>query len=215
MPTSLPARRESQQARSTETSRRLLAAAETLLEEKSFDDTSVQEIALRAGVTTGAFYARFRDKEAVLQVLEEQLHEAMERVADQQSMPEVWTGRAVEDMLRQHHTNLVRTYREYRGTARALLLRANQDAALQERFENLNKRNLPMIARAIAKHGKLKHPGGMKAIHFALLTVRSMCREVILFNSSYPGSKAPSDEVLVEQLTRMVMSYLGLPMSAR
>ena len=211
MTTSLPARRETQQARSEETSRRLLAAAETLLEEKSFDDTSVQDIALRAGVTTGAFYARFRDKEAVLQVLEEQLHAAMERVADQQSMPERWTGRAIEEMLRQHHANLVRTYREYRGTARALLLRANQDAALHRRFENLNKRNLPIVAQAIAKHGKVRHPGGMKAIHFALLSVRSMCREVVLFNQSYPGSRPPSDEILVEELTRMVMSYLGLP----
>jgi AcrR family transcriptional regulator len=210
MPTSLPAQRESQQARSSETSRRLLEAAEEILEQKGFDECSVAEIAARAGVTTGAFYARFRDKEAVLQVLEDNLHAALEAVVDKQRLPDHWTSPSVEALLRQHHTYLVQAYRTHRGAARALLLRAHQDPQLRKRIELLNRRNLPIMAAGLAEHGKVKHPGGMAAIEFALLTVRSLCREVVLFGQSWPGRTPPSDAELVEELTRMVMAYLGL-----
>lgn len=208
MVTTAPAQHVSQQARSTETSRRLLVAAEALLAEKSFEAMGVAELAMRAGLTTGAFYARFRDKEAVLQVLEGQFHAALERVADAQAMP-ADPDRTVEEILRQHHTSLVRTYREHRGAARALLMRANQDEALRGRIEALNRRNLSIIARSIAKQGRIRDASGRKAIQFALLAVRSVCREVILLNQSWPGAEPPSDKVLVAELTRMVMGYLA------
>jgi AcrR family transcriptional regulator len=202
--------RAPQQARSAETTRRLIAAAEKLLEDQSFDDTSVTAIAERAGVTIGAFYARFGDKAGLLRVLEGDLIEAFETLADQQVLPQRWTGRAIESVLREHHANLVRTYREHRGSARALLLRAHTDAVLRRRFDKLNQRNLPLIARAIAKHTKISHPSAERALQFALLAVRSVCREVILFDQDFPGGKKITDAVLVEELTQMVISYLGV-----
>jgi AcrR family transcriptional regulator len=202
--------RAPQQARSTETTRRLVAAAEKLLEERSFDDTSVTAIAERAGVTIGAFYARFGDKAGLLRVLEGNLVEAFETLADQQVLPQRWTGRAIESALREHHANLVRTYRAHRGAARALLLRAHTDSALRRRFDKLNQRNLPLIARAIAKHTKISHPSAERALQFALLAVRSVCREVILFEHDFPGGKRLTDAVLVDELTRMVIAYLGV-----
>src|SRR3954463_16064866 len=103
MPALNPARLAAQQARSTETSNRLLAAAEALFAEQSFDDTSVAEIAERAGVTTGAFYARFRDKEALLEVLEEQLYAALGGEIQRLSLPHRTTGLSIEEILDDHH----------------------------------------------------------------------------------------------------------------
>ncbi len=54
------------QARSIKTEQMLLDAFEKLLKEKSFFDLSVSEIATEAGVTTGAIYRRFKDKQDLL-----------------------------------------------------------------------------------------------------------------------------------------------------
>lgn len=61
---------------------RLLAAASEVFGEKGYDGTRVQEIARRAGLTTGAIYANFSGKadlllEAVRQYVGEQLDELL------------------------------------------------------------------------------------------------------------------------------------------
>jgi AcrR family transcriptional regulator len=203
------------QARSAATARRMIDAAERILARKSFDDTSVNEIARDAGVTIGAFYARFGDKDGLLRVLETELREAFEALADTQSTPARWSGRAIAAALRQHHERLVRTYRSHRGSARALLLKAHTDPALRARIDKLNQRNLPLIATAIAEHTRISHPAAERALRFALLTVRSVCRETLLYDQRWPGGRALTDKELVDELTRMVTAYLGIKTDGR
>lgn len=203
------------QARSVATTRRMITAAESILANRSFDDTTVTEIARRAGVTIGAFYARFGDKDGLLRVLEAELRTAFEALTDAQTTPARWTGRAIAAALRQHHESLVRTYRTHRGAARALLLKAHTEPALRARIDKLNQRNLPLIATAIAAHTRISHPAAERALRFALLTVRSVCRETLLYDQSWPGGKPLSDKELVDELTRMVVAYLGIKPTAR
>src|SRR5688572_1885607 len=74
-----PRFRPPQQSRSQATLDRILDAAETVLEEKSFSEATLAEIMDRAGVTVGAFYRRFPDKDALLHLLDNrffaELHE--------------------------------------------------------------------------------------------------------------------------------------------
>ena len=44
----------------------LLAAAREIFAEKGYDGTRVTDVAIRAGMTTGAIYANFRDKDELL-----------------------------------------------------------------------------------------------------------------------------------------------------
>ena len=57
------------QARSQATLERLLESTESLLANKGFEGVTVAEIAMRAGLSVGAVYSRFRDKDALLQCL--------------------------------------------------------------------------------------------------------------------------------------------------
>jgi AcrR family transcriptional regulator len=60
------------QARSEQTLRRLLDAAEVLLRERSsLDDVSISDIAKGAQSSVGGFYGRFRDKDELLLALHE------------------------------------------------------------------------------------------------------------------------------------------------
>ncbi len=54
------------QSRSKATERALSRAARELLNEKSFTDIRVDEVARNAGVSVGGYYARFKGKSALL-----------------------------------------------------------------------------------------------------------------------------------------------------
>lgn len=60
------------QERSTKTQATILAAAREMLEEGGVKALTISGLAARAKLTTGAFYARFRNKEALLQTLFEE-----------------------------------------------------------------------------------------------------------------------------------------------
>ena len=67
--------------RSTQTRRALLVAARSLFIEKGFASTSTPELVERAGLTRGALYYHFRDKEDVLHaVLEEEARQVAEEI---------------------------------------------------------------------------------------------------------------------------------------
>jgi|GEM_PF-624279 len=67
--------REPAQKRSVETLNRLLVAAEAAFSDRGFAAARLTDIAAEAGVTVGAVYARFRDKEALFEAVLRRFHE--------------------------------------------------------------------------------------------------------------------------------------------
>ena len=96
--------RKPQQARSAESYQRMLDAAEEILGEKSFDDATISEIAARAGLTIGAFYARFRDKDSLLSELELRMDADFVTLVDEYLSPEKWDGLTLEETMNLHHS---------------------------------------------------------------------------------------------------------------
>jgi AcrR family transcriptional regulator len=69
--------RPPKQRRSRESYERVLDAAHALLEENGFEGLTVQEVAARSGVSIGAIYERFGNKETLLRAVHARLMEAM------------------------------------------------------------------------------------------------------------------------------------------
>lgn len=69
--------RPPQQRRSRESYERVLDAAYRLLEENGFEGVTVQEVATRSGVSIGAIYERFGNKETLLRSVHARLMEEM------------------------------------------------------------------------------------------------------------------------------------------
>ena len=57
------------QARAAETRKRIVAAAKKLITENGFENVSIEEIAKEAEVSTGSFYTYFKNKEDVIEEL--------------------------------------------------------------------------------------------------------------------------------------------------
>jgi len=198
------------QARSVASYERLVAAARAVLEEKSFDEATVAEIAARAGLTVGAFYARFGDKEALLRHLEELVFDEMRAlVAEVAARADRREGSAAE-LVGDLVAALAGIYRSSRAVCRALVLRSRTDAALRERLRALNRENIERIVAALAASGSIGHDEPERALEFALLAERSLLREAILFGEGFALGRGWDDEALLEETTRMIVRYLDL-----
>ena len=200
--------RAPKQARSVETYNRILDAAEAVMTEKSFDDATIEEIVSRANLTTGAFYARFRNKEALFRHLEDRMTREFISIFSEATAPPDGTGAA--GAIRKMVSLWAGEYFRRRPVARAVVLRSHVDAAMRRRVQSLNQLNFDRSIRFVSGAAKIDHADPAEALAFGFLAVRCVLRETILFREFWPGRSAPTREFLVEEVTRMVLRYLGI-----
>ena len=202
--------RAPRQSRSAEGLERMLAAAEAVLAEKDFDAATLAEIAARAGYTIGAFYARFADKRALLTCLEERTYAALAELLATYIAPDAWATEPLPDLVRAMMAGAVAAYRRHRGALRALVVAARTDPALRARLNRANRATLDRFTAAVvARRADLAHPDPAAGAEFAVLAAGSAMREVILFGDVWPLRGAMTDERLAEELSEMVLRYLG------
>src|SRR5690349_2809433 len=162
-----PRFRPPQQTRSQETLDRILDAAEQVLEEKSFTEATLAEIMDRAGVTVGAFYRRFPDKDALLHLLDERFFHEMKERADDLLDPEHWRGASVRQILTEFARTAVDVYATKRGVARSLFLRARVDPVIQATGRQVNAHNIEQLRALLldpSRRAEVTHPDPERAI---------------------------------------------------
>lgn len=203
------------QARSQETLDRILDAAESLVQEKGFDDTPVSEIVSRAGSSVGAFYSRFPDKEALLHALYERYFEQAMATADDALDPSRWKDAGIDDLVRAVVAFLVVIYREQRGLIRAFVIRNHIDSGFQARRGRLSHHVSERLSDLlVARGGEIRHPDPERAATFGMTLIFATLDSAILFGETRSGAEALSDEELVAELTRAFLAYLGIPRTA-
>jgi AcrR family transcriptional regulator len=199
------------QARSEETLRRLLNAAEELIIEKGHRAVSIPEIARRAGSSVGGFYARFRDRNELLRALEErhflELNQRVERLAD----PTRWTGAETAAIIEAAVAELVSTTRERRPIIAAFLANALEDPVLLEgglRFRRHVEERLSALL--LSRRDEMTHPDPALAIELAIQTAFAIMQQHVLIEETHARGRALSDDELRRELTTMVLRYVGI-----
>ncbi len=203
--------RPPQQARSQETLERILDAAEALVSEKGFGDTSVAEVARRAGSSVGAFYTRFRDKDGLLyQLYDRYLGQAM-ATADDALEPDRWEGVAIPELLHSVVHFLVQIYRERAGLIRAFVLRNHTDPEFGARQERLSHNvSSKLAALLLARRDEIGHPDPQRAAEFGLNMIFATIESAVLFGETRSGAFTLSDAELADELVRAYLAYLGV-----
>jgi AcrR family transcriptional regulator len=204
------------QARSQQTLERLLDSAEALIGEKGFADAPVAEIARRAGFSVGAFYSRFRDKEALLHCLQGRLFDEAVATADATLDPGRWRGAGLVDVACELVAFLVEIHRERAGILREVVVRAPTDARIDARKEALLKhisdRLQPLLLERV---DEIRHPDPDAAARFAFRVVLGVLKEAILFAGPAAHGIPRSDASLSEELSRVFLAYLGVRLPLR
>jgi AcrR family transcriptional regulator len=201
--------REPPRSRIPDIRTRIVDAAQKLLGQKSFDAIALDEIADEAQVTLGQLIAAYPNRDSILAALEPRLEREFGDLVDESLESALWDKASAEEALTNHHLRLVRLYQKWKWLARALVLRDHAGGNSRRHLDRINSRMLPRIARHLLERIDVGHPRPEQAVEFALLAVRSICREVVLFGANWPGSpEPPSAEELAAELTRLFLEHL-------
>ena len=199
------------QARSQETLERLLAAAAELAADKGFDDTTVAEVARRAGSSVGAFYSRFRDKDALLYAVYDRFIEEAMATADDALDPERWEGVGVPEILTSVVRFVVSIYREQGELMRAFVVRGHTDPTFRARQERLSDYvNEGLTRLLLPRSEELSVPNTERATAFALTLIFATIESSVLFGELRTGALTFSDDELAAELTQACFNYLGV-----
>ncbi len=197
------------QARSQATLDRLCRAAAKLLETKHWHQISVQEIAREASSSVGSFYARFPDKEALLDLLDQRYTEEVLELTAVLIREAQASTRSLEDLAELMVAGLVEFHRARRGLIRALVLRARRyrEAAFNERTERMNAAVMGVLKLLEGRMPK-DHEEPSHRIFLAFSFLFSALRDRILFPETIAAPFPLDDRELTRELTIAFLSYL-------
>ncbi len=202
--------RPPQQSRSQETLDRILDAAEQVLAEKAFGEATLAEIMERAGVTVGAFYRRYPDKNALLRHLDERFFGEMQKKGNDILDPERWGNAGAREIIEEFTRQAVDVYTTRRGLLRSLFLRARTDTILQESALQVNEdfiRKLRLVL--MPRRDQMGHPDPERAIELGFMMTIGALRELVVFGEIWPAPPSHTPALAVE-VARMYCGYLGI-----
>lgn len=199
------------QARSRRSLERVLAAAESLLSERLFEEVGIAEIARRAGIAVGTAYLRVPSKEALIPALFERHNAAVatRTAAFAQQIASEPRLRARAALLA---TFAVDYHVRHRGLLRALTtyVRATPDVVPASLFAQ-REALYAVIARALVGDGRdVAREDAFASALFVLGVVNSVCREQILFADVSPLTRTRGgDAILIGRLTDLIERELA------
>ncbi len=208
--------RPPRQSRSQESLERILDAAEQVISERGFDQATVAEIVRRANSSVGAFYGRFKEKDALLRCLHERFCEEAFATVDAVLDPERWRGESIGQILTETVPFLVDAYRQRGGMFAAFMVRATYDPSFTESWASVGAHLVDRFRTLLLERcDEIDHPNPRLAIEFGLQMMLCTLDEMALFRDVEPaGGLTLFDERLPEQLATMFLRYLGVPHSA-
>lgn len=204
--------REPLQERSRETLHRIFEAAERLMADRPFEKITVQQIVKAAGTTTGAFYTRFKDKDALLEAMHARhvadsvvyLEEALAKISGPASYEHVaiivgMIGAVFRLRPALMRSGTLKYWNAPQGTV-ARQVQSTEHAEFAKQIRSVREK-LEGIARAYG------NADPEAAAHFALKIALASSRHHYLFSDERTVLKI-DDQSFERELAKMVECYL-------
>ena len=205
----MPPVNQPRQARSQRTMNRILDAAELLLEDKPFNELSVQEIVRAAGSSVGSFYGRFQDKDGLLQALDERYFDTIIQLIETADAELPWDQLSLAETVQALAELIVTLHSQKQGVQRTLIMaaRQNPDQGVRAREDRLWAAVPTLVERLAAYEAEIRPRPAGPAIQFALFQMYYSAREMMLWphlarNMPFQG------EALASALSASCLAYL-------
>ena len=205
-----------QQARSRESMRKLLKAAGEVLGQHGLEGATIPRIARHAGLTPGAIYRRFPDKDALLETVITGILERQDERLRMMLTPAMVRQIPLAVLAEQLINNMLVSYRANAGLLRALrqFAQGRDHTSFYRKVTRLEMRTYQYLVDLFLEHRKeVKHPDPQMAVSFALVTLISTLIELILVDHDMQCWQAviPKDDLsLKRELLRSFLRYLGI-----
>ena len=196
------------QERSQNTHDRLIEAAERLVSRgRAWSDIGVQELVKEAGASVGAFYNRFRDKDALLHILQISLYQEGEvtaAAAHQLAALDV----PLEALIRAFVSLAVNVYRQQHGIRRALQLEMFNNKAFRDRAVALSKLTCEGLVDVLhARYPTTDMATLRTAVDVAHRLIYGTLDQNLMYEDA-PTDHVLADSTLAEELVLAVHAYL-------
>lgn len=199
-----------QQARSQDTLDRLLDAAEHLLETTPWDSITVAALVSKARSSVGAFYARFPDKDALLQHLHQRRSEEAIETAELALARDQWKGIPLEEVVRAVVEFTTQEYVHRAGFHREMVRRNSVDPRFRERSARVGAHTTRLIASLLDdRRDEIDVEDTLKAADMTHRMLFSALDQQTQFSDRAPGAVAFSAEELATEMVRAILRYLG------
>jgi AcrR family transcriptional regulator len=198
-----------QQDRSRDTQARFARAAKRLMARgKSFDAITVADLVKEADSSVGAFYARFRDKTALLHVLQIELYKEGVATAED-GLKAAVAAKSSEAVARGFVTLAISTYRQHEGLRRALFVQMCNDKELRARATALARETCASLVKLLesrfpdapAERTRTVADVGHRIV-YAVLDQRMM------FGNETPTGREIDDKTLGDELAVAINGYV-------
>jgi AcrR family transcriptional regulator len=205
-----------QQARSRESLRKLLKAAAEVLGQHGVEGTTIPRIAQHAGLTPGAVYRRFPDKDALLETVVLGILERQDQRLRVALTPEMARQIPLAVFAEQLITSMLISYRASAGLLRALrqFVQGRDQTAFYKKVAKQEMRTFQHMMELFLVHRKeIRHRDPQVAVAFALMTLVSTLIELILVDHDLRCWQVvipKDDQTLKRELLRNFLSYLGV-----
>jgi len=193
----------------------LLKAAAEVLGQHGVEGTTIPRIAAHAGLTPGAIYRRFNDKDALLEtVILGTLDRQDERLRTGLT-PEMAAQIPLPVLAEQVVHSLVVSYRANAGLMRAMrqFVRTRVDTEFWKKACRLEIRWYERLVGLFLTNAKdIQHPEPKMAVSLGMMMVIGALDELVLDTSEirvWKGLMPQDDLTLKDELTRAFLSYLG------
>jgi AcrR family transcriptional regulator len=210
---------EPQQERSRESLRKLLKAATEVLGQRGVEGTTVPRIAQHAGLTPGAIYRRFRDKDALIEAAILGILERQDQRLKAGLSPTTAAKIPLDVFVEQIVGGMVVSYRANAALLRALrkFAQARAETEFAKKVAKLEIRSFERVVDLVLAHRKdIRHPNPRLAVSFGLVMVVSTLIEVVVMPTrprEWKDLVPNDDQALKRELTRVLLSYLDVGVS--
>jgi AcrR family transcriptional regulator len=198
--------REPAQKRSAETLNRLLIAAEAAFSERGFAAARLTDIAADAGVTVGAVYARFRDKEALFEAVLRRFHRVSVDEVSSYFAAASHSGVEAYDGVRRFVIGTGLTFSARQGLYRAIIEHGLADPEVWIIPTQMRVDSLAIVIDFLNTKGIALSPDDIRA-----KVAQQMMYGYLLISLLNPNSPVlPNDRTALSQLAEAVCHQLGL-----
>ena len=203
-----------QQSRSRESLQRLLKAATEILQEKGLEGATIPRIAARAGLSPGAVYRRFPDKDALLKKVVVATLEGADRQTAALLTPDLAQQCTLPLMVDKIVGSTLGSYRKHPRllSSMAHFFRTHPSAAFRREVDGIETRTFRRVVEFLLHYREdIHHPDPEAAIAFSLAVVAFSIREIALMEiitDVWKPLLPKTDEQTKHELTSMVLRYL-------
>jgi AcrR family transcriptional regulator len=205
-----------QQARSRQSLGKLLKAAVEVLGQRGIAGATIPRIAAHAGLTPGAVYRRFRNKDvlletAILRILEDQAKVLLLSLSVE-AAAEIPFATLAEQVI----NSLVVSYRVNASLLRAVrqFLQEKEGSVFWKKASKLEIRTFEYLVDILVTSGReIKHAHGRAAVALGLMMVNGTLWEVVVNPGDtrlWRGLLPKDDRTLKSELTQAFLAYLGV-----